>query len=68
MSILYLTNKYYKLEKKYNTIIIKDKYQNTEIIKFKENLTMEIMYNKYYTETSNNIWTSQKRYIFNMVF
>ena len=30
MSILYLTNKYYKLEKKYNTVIIKDKYENAK--------------------------------------
>lgn len=45
MSILYLTNKYYKLEKKYNTIIIKDKYQNTKVFPI-EKINRIVIYGK----------------------
>lgn len=45
MSILYLTNKYYKLEKKYNTIIIKDKYQNTKVFPI-EKIKKIVIYGK----------------------
>lgn len=45
MSVLYLTNKYYKLEKKYNTIIIKDKYQNAKVFPI-EKINRIVIYGK----------------------
>ncbi|MEI0486986.1 CRISPR-associated endonuclease Cas1 [Brachyspira intermedia] len=45
MSILYLTNKYYKLEKKYNTIIVSDKNNNTVSIPI-EKINRIIVYGK----------------------
>lgn len=45
MSILYLTNKDYKLEKKYNTIIVKDKYENIKIFPI-EKINRIVIYGK----------------------